>query len=76
MLRIRKKRFVFFMRPDPIPQDGAGLPLDTDCSVVAPDSYRHDGFGWMYLLEVKTRMPGIISEKQVGGDRLLAHIPW
>jgi hypothetical protein len=62
------------VRSDPIPQNRAGLPLDTDRSVVAPDSDRHDGLGRMYLFEVKTRMPRIISEKEISGDRLLAHI--
>jgi len=28
----------------------------------------------MYLFEVKTRMPRIIAEKEIGSDRLLAHI--
>jgi hypothetical protein len=64
------------MRPDPIPQNRAGFSVDTNGSVVAPDPYRHDWLGRMYLFEVKTGMPRIISEKQVGGDRLLAHIPW
>jgi hypothetical protein len=30
----------------------------------------------MYLFEVKTRMPRIIAEKEIGRDSLLTHIPW
>jgi len=49
--------------------------LYTDGTIVAPDSHRHNGLRRVYLFEVKTRMPRVISEKQIGGDGLLTYIP-
>jgi hypothetical protein len=64
------------VRPDPIPQNGAGFALDPDSTIIATDPYRHDGLNRVYLFEVKTGMPRVLSEKQISGDRLFTHIPW
>jgi hypothetical protein len=61
--------------PDPVPQNCAGFSLNANGAIIAADPHRHDGFDGVYLFEVKTRMPRVLSEKQISGDCLLTHIP-
>ncbi len=69
-----EKPFIFFVGPDPEPDDLIRRSLNTDGTVTPADPDRNEAIRSMNLLEPETRVPRVLHESTIGGARLTTNV--